>query len=135
MRKLIDWQNAYILLPRWTLSVVYLLYALLGLISCIRLSPTLSETSPQWWIPVWVVSITLSSIGCLMASLRPRWEIAEKWFSIILVACFAAFPVSAIYLFIQGDVGRASFMVLLVIAGVYPSSRMVTLIRRSGARR
>lgn len=121
------WLSSPISFPRWLLTVKYALFVILGITGLSAGLPTLSLTTPAWYIPAWSWLIISCSVVAAVASTQPKWASTERWGAVGLVGTLASYWFAAFLLFITGDMNRGSFSVLLFIVTVLPALRAADL--------
>lgn len=123
------WDPEPLMLPRWTLYIVYGLYVLFGLGLAYGGS---SELSPDYHSLVGALgpygtSIAIIATLCVVAALSPKHPLIESVFSGFLCAVLSSYFVLTLDPLFTGDLDVATRVALLLIAGVIPAVRCISL--------
>ena len=124
-------ENA-VLLPRWLLTVLYGLFALLGSAVFYGHAPAFVIVTSHLYASVWAIAIVVVSVVCLVTSLRREWEPVEAWAVAALTCLLTAYVVAPVTLALQGDQNRAAFSVAVIIVALPPAWRAFSLLRKVG---
>jgi len=111
-----------IAVPRWALTIKYLMFVIVGLAAFIVGSPTLSLVTFAGYEPVWAAFVALGGILGFIGTLKPVWGYIEAIGGSVLVSFLAVLILSLIF--------RDAFVVafLLINLCVIPTVRAVFLI-------
>lgn len=123
-----------IVIPRGILSVKYIMFILLGLSIYIASSPSVDEQTPDWFTPVWGLSIAAPAVVAAFASFSERWETAEFWALVLLVPCIISYPIAAVSSVVNGDTDRLAFSVAALLIALLPTGRWLMLLPNVGKR-
>lgn len=130
--KLRRWSAEPIVIPRAAMVVKYIFTTLLGLVVTIATAPSLEEaTTPSyssWWGAGMLAVGALATFG----SLRKRWWRIEFLGATGVVALLAVYAFSPVVLIFAGDWDKLAYSVIALGFCVFPTTRVVTLIRRGG---
>lgn len=119
-------RNAWepIAVPRWAITMKYLLFAACGLSAFFSVIQTLSLATPDGYLPIWAGCMSLGAAVGAFGSLRPKWGAIEAVGASILVA----FLVVLTYLVFER--GSVPVGILLLIVNILPGVRAVFLWAR-----
>lgn len=119
-------RNAWepIAVPRWAITLKYLLFFACGLSAFVSVIQTLSLATPDGYIPVWAACMSFGAGLGAVGSFRPRWGAVEAVGASIVVAFLV---VLTFLVFARGSVPVG---ILLVIVTVLPAVRAFFLVTR-----
>lgn len=119
-------RNAWepIAVPRWAITIKYLLFAACGLSAFFSIIQTLSLATPEGYIPIWAACMSFGAALGAAGSLRPKWGWIEAIGASIV---FAFLIVLAVLIFARGSVPVG---ILLVVVTVLPGVRATFLVAR-----
>lgn len=133
VRKLVEWgKRSPIVIPRWVLTLQYLLFVLIGVTVYVASAPALDVTTWNGYTPFWSVAVMASAFVCVVGSITPRWEVLERWAVIALAALFIGYAFAPLQLVLAGDHDRAAYSALAITLSLLPGARAVMLIARTG---
>lgn len=127
-------RNAWepIAVPRWAITLKYLLFAACGISAFFSVIQTLDTATPEGYIPLWAACMSIGAIIGAVGSFRPKWGWVEAVGALIV---FAFLIVLTFLIFARGSIPVG---ILLLIVTVIPGVRAIFLgarIALSWARR
>lgn len=132
---LVEWADRYLAVPRWIFATLYFLFAALGVTVIIISSPTIDLATGQGWNVIWG-SITAGTASlCALFSLRPRFEVLERWSALGLCTQLVGYCIWAWVLVAGGGeqgINRGAFAICLTIMSFIPTVRLAYMILRVG---
>lgn len=130
------WWATPLIIPRWTLTVKYVLFAVLGAMVAWAGLPTLGQATSKGYLSIWAALVMISSIVSAAASVTARAEKWERWSCTSLVAWLVVY-LGASFTAALNDptLGRWSGFVIVLIVTLLPATRATSLLLRTGARR
>lgn len=119
-------RNAWepIAIPRWAITLKYLLFTAAGLSAFVSLVRTLSDATPEGYIPIWAAFVTGGALLGAFGSFRPKWGWIEALGAWVLVSFLI---VLTALVFARGAV---TVGILLLIVTVLPGVRAAFLLIR-----
>jgi phosphatidylglycerophosphate synthase len=127
MRKRVaTWLNQPIIIPRWSLALMYATLFLISLIIPFARASAIDQYIGYSGRAIWSVLLMLTAITCLIGSLRRKWEPMERW---------GAFALSLLLLYYGGLAWAGSngaSIILAILALAVPSARAFALLGRTG---
>lgn len=119
-------RNAWepIAVPRWAITIKYLLFTACGVSAFFSVIQTLSLATPEGYIPVWAACMSVGAVLGAVGSLRPKWGWVEAVGASIVVAFLV---VLTVLVFARGSVPVG---ILLIIVTVLPAVRALFLTAR-----
>lgn len=118
-----------IFVPRWVLVVMYSGFIVLGGMAAIAGIPTLDLTTPEGYVTPYALAIALFAIiAAVGASLGFRHERLELVGALLLFSLLTTYAGSALFLSAGGDIGRATFAVVILMVTFAPAARGMGLL-------
>jgi hypothetical protein len=130
------WADKHLAVPRWIISTLYILFVGIGIGSIVLGVPTVEATTPNGYAQsVWGIVVTTTAAICALASLRERFEVIERWPSVILCAFLLLYPIGA-FVVIADDlaklVERGVGALALTVVVFIPCIRCIFMLARIG---
>lgn len=121
-------------IPRWMLTLKYVMLALLGLTAIIAGLPAVHQLT-DWddYTAVWGLLVFASGSTAAWASWSPRHETAERWSGLALVSVLGGYA-GGIAVWAVPEPGRWALLVLVLTITMVPTARVIYLISRSGVK-
>lgn len=136
MRKhLLTWRDSTFESPKWLLTIKYMFFFVLGLLSSIfGASQSLNVLTFEGYTTFWSFGLTAVSAVAAVASFRTSWEQTwEKWPAVILTGLLLTWAAAAILRAInEGDPGRVQGAFAILGLAMLPGTRALGLLRKSG---
>ncbi|MDN4616398.1 hypothetical protein P5G50_18275 [Leifsonia sp. F6_8S_P_1B] len=132
MRKFITWGRSPILIPRWVLTLKYVMFVFVGVTVYVASSPSLDITTWEGYTPFWSIALIVASLTCIIGSASPRLEVMERWAVLVLFALLIGYAVAPVQLVLAGDTDRAAYSILAITLSLLPGARAAMLIHRTG---
>lgn len=124
-----------IIVPRWLLTVKYGMIMLIGLSVFINTAPSLTEVTGASATAVWGMALAATSTACMITSITPKWEVAERWCVLVLSSLLLGYAFAPIQLVINGDMDKATYSIIALTISLVACSRTWQLLRKTGARK
>lgn len=121
---------------RYVLTVKYALFIALGVAVATASAPSsFREITPDWYTPIWGVTLSLAAFLALLGSLKESREAMERW-SVSTVACLLiGYAFAPIAFVLGGDTDRLAFSVVALTIAIVPVGRSVQLLKGTGLRK
>lgn len=132
LRGLGAWGSVPIVVPRWTLSIKYVLLAMIGLAAGWKGSSTLLIQTSEDYVRLWALGLTFFGLVSAFLSLRTRWERWERISSIGVVALLWSYVIAIGVRALDGYSGVLTFAACLLALSWFPTFRCFMLLRRAG---
>lgn len=132
MRNLITRMRMPIEIPRWVLTLKYILFVFIGVTVFVTSSPSLDITTWDGYTPFWSIAVIVSSFASMVGSLSPTFEVLERWSVVTLSSLLIGYAAAPLKLVLEGDTDRAAYSVLALTLAVLPTARAAMLIHRTG---
>lgn len=111
----------------------YVFTTLLGVAVAIATAPTLDQVTSASYSSLWGLGMVLVGAVATIGSTRKKWWRVEFTGAMCVVALLAVYAFAPIVLIFGGDVERLAYSVIALGFLVFPTTRIVTLIRRGGS--
>lgn len=122
--------------PRYLLSVKYAMFIALGVaVGVSTTNSAFSHLTPGWYTPAWGLALSIAAMLALMGSIRARWEVLERWSTMVLTSLLLGFAIAPIILVLQGDFDRLAGSVVALTVAIAPAARAAQLLRRTGLKK
>jgi hypothetical protein len=134
-KKLADWWDRNpIIVPRWLLTVKYLGFVILGILTLIGGIPSLQLFTFDGYTTFWAIAVITVGVGAAVGTFRGSWEGYEKWAVVILTGLLMTWSVAAIIRSVfEGDIERLAGSWAVFMLSMLPAARAIGLLR--GARK
>ncbi|WP_188042365.1 hypothetical protein [Microbacterium sp. ANT_H45B] len=119
--------------PSGAMVTKYVFATLLGVAVAIATAPTLDQVTSASYSSFWALGMVLTGTVATIGSTRKKWWRIEFSGAMCVVALLAVYAFAPIVLIFGGDVERLAYSVILLGFMVFPTTRIVTLIRRGGS--
>ena len=127
------WGSEPIVIPRGAMVTKYVFTTLLGIAVAVAAAPTLDEVTSPSYSSLWGLGMFMVGTVATIGSTRKRWWRVEFMGASCVVALLAVYAFAPILLIFGGDFARLAYSVIALGFLVFPSTRLVTLIRRGGS--
>lgn len=125
--------------PRWFLGLLYMQFAVLGVVSAVRGVPTLDLTTFQGYTTFWGAGVFLFAGASTVFVSRQPWEKWERWSTSGLACLIFGYAFGAFTLVASGtpaeSSARVAFCIVLIIIGTLVAGRALQLLSRIGLNR
>lgn len=133
LERLREWAGEPIVIPRGSMVTKYVFTTLLGVAVAIATAPTLDQVTSASYSSFWALGMVLTGALATIGSTRKKWWRAEFVGATGVVALLAVYAFAPVVLIIGGDIERLAYSVICLGFMVFPTTRLVTLIRRGGS--
>lgn len=133
LERLREWAGEPIVIPRGSMVTKYVFTTLLGVAVAIATAPTLDQVTSASYSSFWALGMVLTGSLAVIGSTRKKWWRTEFVGSTGVVALLAVYAFAPVVLIIGGDIERLAYSVICLGFMVFPTTRLVTLIRRGGS--
>lgn len=127
------WGSEPIVIPRGAMVTKYIFTTLLGAAVAIATAPTLDQVTSASYSSLWGLGMVLVGTIATVGSLRRKWWRVEFVGATCVVALLAVYAFAPVVLIFGGDIERLAYSVIALGFLVFPTTRIVTLIRRGSA--
>lgn len=127
------WSLDPIVIPRGAMVAKYVFTTLLGLAVAIATGPSLDEATTPSYSAWWGAGMMLVGLVATVGSMRRKLWRVEFIGATGVVSLLAVYALSPVVLIFAGDTDRLAYSVIALGFMVFPTVRLVTLIRRGGA--
>lgn len=132
-RPFINWSKSPIIVPRWMLTLKYVVLSALGTAIALATAPSLEDSLGDWLSTYWGYAILISGLLAAIGSARFRWEALERWSGSALSILLLVYALSPVLIIItEGDLDRLVYSITAIGLAMTPSARAVYLLRRTG---
>jgi len=121
-------------IPRWLLTLMYAVTALIGVIIYLLYVPSLHGHMPGVLSSIWGLMLAVSSVISAIASLGARGETVERWTCMLVSSLLFAFALVPFRLILHGNLSVAVYSAIAFYLSLVPSARCVSLIVKTGRR-
>lgn len=133
LERLREWAVEPIVIPRGSMVTKYVFTTLLGVAVAIATAPTLDQVTSASYSSFWALGMVLAGTVATIGSTRKKWWRSEFAGAMFVVALLAVYAFAPVVLIIGGDIERLAYSVICLGFMVFPTTRLVTLIRRGGS--
>lgn len=119
-------RNAWepIAVPRWAITLKYLLFSAVGMAAFFAGVQTLDLSTPAGYVPIWAAFMSLGALLGVIGSFRPIWG----WIEAIGASILFSFLIVLTFLVLER--GALTVGLLLIIINVLPGVRAFFLTTR-----
>lgn len=132
-KHIVAWSREPVIVPRWMLTMKYLGFVVLGILSSLGGIPTIAHATFDSFTTYMSIGLVVVSVVGVASSFRRDWEWVEKWAALSIAAFLATWSVAAIWAgFADLDLGRAAGAFAVLLLAMLPASRSFGLMTRAG---
>ena len=135
MKKLHDWMAEPLVMPRWMLYVIYILFAILGMVLVVGTNAAAGDSVDDY--PPYGFSISVSAMVALFtSSFRHRAGMSPEtiWYRFVeCLSCLTLFSLLSTYIaytvgpWLAGDTDTGAIGIVVTIASILPLFRWIVL--------
>jgi len=135
VKKLGEWMAEPLVLPRWMLYALYLLFVTLGIILAMAGTADIPD-SPEEFQPYGIAITVSAGIALVASAVRHRagidpstvwWRAVESFADLCLFALLSAYIIAAVDRWFHGDLDRGALAIIVTIASLIPLFRWIVL--------
>lgn len=129
-KRLLSWSKDPIHVPRWMLTLKYVAFAILGILSFIGGIPSLTLATFDTYTAYWSIGLVVCALIAAVLSFRKAWEPREKWFALIVAGLLMSWAVAAIWrASVEGDITRVAGAFAVLVISFLPAVRAFGLLQ------
>lgn len=132
--RLRQWVTEPITIPRGAMVIKYVFTTLLGVAVAVATAPSLDQVTSASYSSLWGAGMFIVGTIATIGSTRKEWWRLEFMGATGVFALLAVYALSPVVLIFAGDVEKLAYSVIALGFLVFPTTRLVTLIRRGGGR-
>ena len=134
--RIAQWAWSPVIVLRVALMAAYLISVYASVWAFIAGVPVFTMTTPEGYTSIWAVLLGGSAVLSAIGSITDRWQVLEKWASLILSALWLTYVGGLTGVgFAEGDPDRQFIAAASLTLLVLPVARFVYLAAQSGKKK